>query len=111
MFDVPGKIWLGGIRRFAFGGMRPIAFILALTTAAAIAAPAQAALQIDINKGNTEPLPIAITDFLGAPGQEASAGTDIAGRFEQKIVALRLFDRYFVDTEFRTADRTIIAEL
>ncbi|WP_414693180.1 Tol-Pal system beta propeller repeat protein TolB [Parvibaculum sp.] len=42
------------------------------------AAPAEAALQIDINQGNTEPMPIAITDFLGAAGQEASAGTDIA---------------------------------
>lgn len=64
-----------GLRRTA---MRlPLALVL--VASAFLAAPAQAALHIDITQGNTEPMPIAITDFLGAPGQEASAGSDIAG--------------------------------
>lgn len=50
----------------------------ALLMAVSISLPAKAALQIDITKGNVDPLPIAITDFIGAAGQEASAGADIA---------------------------------
>ncbi|WP_353645828.1 Tol-Pal system beta propeller repeat protein TolB [Mesorhizobium sp. WSM2239] len=37
--------------------------------------PAQALVEIDVNKGNVEPLPIAITDFLSA----GSLGAEIAG--------------------------------
>lgn len=64
-------------------GARNMAALLSLALSLVMAglftaAPAEAALQIDINQGNTEPMPIAITDFLGAAGQEASAGTDIA---------------------------------
>jgi TolB protein len=53
-------------------------FAIAAVVACIAAAPAQAALQIDITQGNVEPLPIAITDFVGGAGQEASAGVDIA---------------------------------
>ena len=37
--------------------------------------PARALVEIDVNKGNVEPLPIAITDFLSADG----IGAEIAG--------------------------------
>ncbi len=37
--------------------------------------PARALVEIDVNKGNIEPLPIAITDFLSADG----AGAEISG--------------------------------
>ena len=37
--------------------------------------PAQALVEIDVNKGNVEPLPIAITDFLSAD----ALGAEIAG--------------------------------
>ena len=63
-----------GLRRAA---MR-IPLALVLVAAGLFTVPAQAALQIDITQGNTEPMPIAITDFIGAPGQEASAGADIS---------------------------------
>ena len=53
-------------------------FAIAAVMACIAAAPAQAALQIDITQGNVEPMPIAITDFVGGAGQEASAGVDIA---------------------------------
>ncbi|MGB3808444.1 MAG: Tol-Pal system beta propeller repeat protein TolB [Parvibaculum sp.] len=55
-----------------------VRFAIAAVIVCAVAAPAQAALQIDINRGNVEPMPIAITDFVGGAGQEASAGADIA---------------------------------
>jgi TolB protein len=42
---------------------------------AAITLPARALVEIDVNKGNIEPLPIAITDFLSGD----SMGADIAG--------------------------------
>ncbi|MDP3896754.1 MAG: Tol-Pal system beta propeller repeat protein TolB [Mesorhizobium sp.] len=53
--------------------------LLAAMLGAALAAPAlttaQAALEIDVNKGTIEPLPIAITDFLSADG----LGAEITG--------------------------------
>ena len=76
-----------GLRRAA---MRlPIALVL--VASAFFAAPAQAALHIDITQGNTEPMPIAITDFLGAPGQEAGAGSDIAGVITNDLERSGLF--------------------
>jgi TolB protein len=43
---------------------------------AAITLPARALVEIDVNKGNVEPLPIAITDFLSAGGD---LGAEITG--------------------------------
>ncbi|GAA0526474.1 TolB protein [Rhizomicrobium palustre] len=48
--------------------------VLAVLALFAIAIPSQAALQVDVNQGNIQPLPIAIPDFV-AP---APAGTDPA---------------------------------
>lgn len=56
-----------------------MAVLLALAGAVGWALPARAALTIDITQGNVDPLPIAITDFLGVQPQETSAGADIAG--------------------------------
>ena len=58
-------------------------FFRAMVTAATIAAglsiaatlPARALVEIDVNKGNVEPLPIAITDFLSGD----ALGAEIAG--------------------------------
>jgi TolB protein len=51
--------------------MRKIA--LALVALFAFATPASATLQVDVNQGNIQPLPIAIPDFIGDP-----AGVNIA---------------------------------
>ena len=48
---------------------------MAAGMSAAITLPARALVEIDVNKGNIEPLPIAITDFLSGD----SMGADIAG--------------------------------
>ena len=45
---------------------------------AALALPASALVEIDVNRGNIEPLPIAIPNFAGA-GEDAKIGADIAG--------------------------------
>ena len=40
--------------------------------------PAQAQLTVDITKGFVEPLPVAITDFVGGTAEEAKVGKDIS---------------------------------
>ena len=56
--------------------------LLAVALGATLAAPAlttaRAALEIDVNKGTVEPLPIAITDFLSADGLGAEITSIIA---------------------------------
>jgi TolB protein len=41
--------------------------------------PARAELHVVVDQGVSEPLPIAIPDFLGGPGTNATVGHDIAG--------------------------------
>jgi TolB protein len=50
-----------------------VAFLMVLVTG-----PALAALQVNVNQGNVQPLPIAIPDFL-AQGGDVAAGQNIAG--------------------------------
>jgi TolB protein len=47
---------------------------LAVLCTLAFAMPAAASLQVDVNQGNIQPLPIAIPDFIGDP----SAGANVA---------------------------------
>jgi len=54
--------------------MKKIALVLVALCAGALATPAFATLQVDVNQGNVQPLPIAIPDFIGDP----SAGPNIA---------------------------------
>jgi len=49
-------------------------FVASLTLSAAQWTPASAALQIRVDQGVTEPIPIAIPDFIGA-----AQGREIAG--------------------------------
>jgi TolB protein len=59
---------------------------LALATAAATL-PARAVLEIDVNKGVVEPLPVAITDFVSAD----KMGADIAGVVAADLARSGLF--------------------
>jgi TolB protein len=54
--------------------MKRFLILLAALTAL-FAAPAQAALQVDVTQGNAQPLPIAIPDFIGDP----ATGANVAG--------------------------------
>jgi TolB protein len=50
-----------------------------------------AALEIDITRGNVEPLPIAIPDFAGDPGQSQRVGADVAGVVTANLARSGLF--------------------
>ena len=67
----------------------PYAFLAALILAAplalAAAPPAQAAVEVDINHGDVQPLPIAIAPIAGTDARTAAIGTDIA-----KVVSANL---------------------
>src|SRR5579863_4885696 len=64
--------WRAGMKKF---------LILCAALAALLEAPlpARAALQVDVNQGNIQPLPIAIPDFLPGGPNDAQAGANIAG--------------------------------
>jgi TolB protein len=69
------------IDRAAFGfagGLRLAALSLACLAALAGAAPARSELRIDITRGTVEPLPIAVTEFLGGGPRDQRYGKDIA---------------------------------
>jgi TolB protein len=52
--------------------------ILVVAAMLAPAIPARAALEVRVDDGNMQPLPIAIPDFLGASPEAASMGSDVA---------------------------------
>ncbi|WP_136660979.1 Tol-Pal system beta propeller repeat protein TolB [Nitratireductor sp. XY-223] len=58
---MPTTIHRSPIAEFSNLILRALVFICGL---AALAAPAHALVEIDINKGNVEPLPMAVTDFV-----------------------------------------------
>src|SRR5262245_58835593 len=59
--------------------MRRLSTLLAALFALCLAPTlAHAALEVDITKGNLDPLPIATADFTGANDQPAQVGADIA---------------------------------
>ena len=60
-------------------GMRKLLLICALALAALSPLPALAALQVDVTKGNQQPLPIAIPDLLAGDPSQTQTGANIAG--------------------------------
>ena len=60
---------------------RPLSWtpVLALVLIFGVVVPASAELRIDITRGKVEPMPIAVTDFLGATPEETGFGRDISG--------------------------------
>lgn len=60
-------------RAMRAAGFVSMTVILMIAAIAAIATPASAKVEIDINKGNVEPLPIAITDFSGDLGPQTAS--------------------------------------
>ena len=66
--------------------IKPILIFLLLTVAAL---PARAELRIDITRGTVEPIPIAVTDFLGETGEEELLGRQIAKVIKADLKTLR----------------------
>jgi len=58
--------------------MKKFLLLIAALLSLAAAAPAYAALQVDVTQANPQPLPIAIPDFVSAGG-DPQAGANIAG--------------------------------
>ena len=81
--------------------MRKIFLICAALLASSAAAPAFAALQVDVTQGNAQPLPIAIPDFLPAAPGDAQAGVNIASVVRADLERSGLFrpidQKAFVD--------------
>ncbi|MBO6543810.1 MAG: Tol-Pal system protein TolB [Alphaproteobacteria bacterium] len=65
----------GGINMFLRTGLT---FCAVLFVALIHVSRADAALQIDITQGNVDPLPLAITDFLGSGQQDRKIGADVS---------------------------------
>ena len=65
--------------RFIGRALRPVLLIgMTLMLAAGLTgAPAHAALEVDITKGQVEPMPIALPNFLGNTPEEQQYGLDI----------------------------------
>ncbi len=66
------------------------ALIAVALMAVAFAAPAKAVLSIDVTRGNVQPLPIALPDFVGA-GQDAQLGADITSVIASDLKRSGLF--------------------
>ena len=69
---------------------RTTAVLVGLMALAAWSAPATALIEIDINRGNVQPLPIAITNFVAA-GDDVQLGIDIAAVIAADLKRTGLF--------------------
>jgi TolB protein len=58
--------------------MRKIGLAAAVALSLVASSPALAALKVDVNQGNIQPLPIAIPDFVAASPGDAATGQSIA---------------------------------
>ena len=66
-------------------------FLATVAVAQLPASPAWAQLQIDITRGNVDPLPIAIGDLAGANPETAQVGRDISGVIAANLERSGLF--------------------
>ena len=81
--NMPEKIF---VRTFA-----PLFALLAFAAVLGEARMAKAEITIDITRGNVEPLPIAVTDFVGKSSTAARAGREIAGVIAANLERSGLF--------------------
>ena len=69
---------------------RAITLIAVGFMAAGLARPANALIEIDVTRGNVQPLPIALPGFVGS-GEDAKLGTDITGVIASDLKRSGLF--------------------
>ncbi len=74
------------------------AMTLLLVSAATIATPARALVEIDINQGTIEPLPIAITDFISGDGLGAQISQVIAENLRRSGLFAPVDKGAFIET-------------
>ena len=70
---------------------RFVALVGVWVLACMLALPAQAELRIDITRGKVEPMPVAITDFLGASEKEADLGRKVSEVISRDLQSSGLF--------------------
>ena len=71
--------------------MASLFMLIALAAAVWSPRPSHAEITIDITRGNVEPLPIAVTDFVGKSSIASRAGRDIAGVIAANLERSGLF--------------------
>ncbi|HJO85399.1 MAG TPA: Tol-Pal system protein TolB, partial [Rhodospirillales bacterium] len=68
-----------------------------------IAVPARAELRVDITRGVVKPIPVAVTNLLGASAKEQNIGRNIANVIKADLVRSGLFaaidSKAFIDVE------------
>jgi TolB protein len=71
--------------------------VLAFAALLALSGPAFAALQVDVNQGNVQPLPIAIPDFIGDPASGANIARVVRADLERSGLFKPLDPKSFID--------------
>jgi TolB protein len=71
--------------------------VLAFAALLALSGPAFAALQVDVNQGNVQPLPIAIPDFIGDPASGANITRVVRADLERSGLFKPLDPKSFID--------------
>jgi len=71
--------------------------VLAFAALLALSGPAFAALQVDVNQGNVQPLPIAIPDFIGDPASGANIAKVVRADLERSGLFKPLDPKSFID--------------
>jgi TolB protein len=79
------------VRRIRGVMLRLAAAVAALAAVAATAVPASALIEIDINRGNVQPLPIALPAFQGGAQSDAQLGIDVAAVISADLSRSGLF--------------------
>jgi TolB protein len=75
--------------------MKTLAF--AFAALCLLVMPAQAALQVDVNQGNVQPLPIAIPDFIGDPASGANIARVVRADLERSGLFKPLDPKSFIE--------------
>jgi TolB protein len=73
-----------------------------------IAAPAHADIHVDITKGITEPIPVAVTDFTASDPNDKDIGHQIAGVVVDDLERSGLFRQLNPSSFIQTSDQLII---
>jgi TolB protein len=77
--------------------MKRFLILVAAALAVLSAAPAYAALQVDVTRGNAQPLPIAIPDFIGDPATGANVAGVVRADLERSGLFRPLDQKGFVE--------------
>jgi len=75
-----------------------VAVALAGTLGIAATLPARALVEIDVNKGNIEPLPIAVTDFMSGDGIGAEISSIVAADLKRSGLFAPIDKGAFIET-------------